>query len=279
MDDKFDAKLAAENAEKLIQQRVVLPQANDSFGDDGAVGALAGFVAEGKKPVMHEKYDRAKPDVSPLVPKILAADAQAVIFIGSGTHVSDGTALLRKAGSRAQIVTLSNNAASGFIKAWGDNARGTIVTQVFPSERSRNSPLVKELIDMLATQQLGEATPAMVEGFAAAKALVEALRRAGKDPTPERIKIALEAFKCVDIGGLEVSYGPNDHTGLAYADMSIIGPGGKFTPQVRAAGSWAHPEIQGGAFDLCAACTLATRASGINQNSATATKNAKPPQT
>ena len=298
LDDKFDAKLAAENAEKLIQQRVValffsrgtpqtlaimpvlnkyrvpliapstgamvlhspvhpwvfnvratyqreaervvrhlhligmqrivLLQANDSFGDDGAVGALAGFVADGKKPVLHEKYDRTKPDFSPLVPKILAAEAQAVIFIGSGTHVSDGTALLRKAGSRAQIVTLSNNAASGFIKAWGDNARGTIVTQVFPSERSRNSPLVKELIDMLATQQLGEATPAMVEGFAAAKALVEALRRAGKDPTPERIKTALEGFKRVDIGGLEVSYGPNDHTGLEYADMSIIGPGGKF---------------------------------------------------
>ena len=68
----------------------------------------------------------------------------------------------------------------------------------------------------------------MLEGFAAAKVLVEALKRAGKDPTPERIKSALEGFKRVDIGGLEVSYSPSDHTGLDYSDLSIINAEGRF---------------------------------------------------
>ena len=81
---------------------------------------------------------------------------------------------------------------------------------------------------MLAGKDKGGATPAMLEGFAAAKVLVEALRRAGKDPTPERIKTALETFKRVDIGGIEVSFGPNDHTGLEYSDLSIIGGTGRF---------------------------------------------------
>ena len=82
---------------------------------------------------------------------------------------------------------------------------------------------------MLQARRKGEeATPAMLEGFAAAKVLVEALRRAGKDPTPERIKTALEGFKRVDIGGLEVSFSPADHTGLDYSDLSIIDAGGKF---------------------------------------------------
>ena len=32
----------------------------------------------------------------------------------------------------------------------------------------------------------------------------------------------------LDIGGLEVSFGPGSHSGLDYADLSIIGPDGKF---------------------------------------------------
>ena len=127
------------------------------------------------------------------------------------------------------MVTLSNNAASGFVKALGNMAHGVVVSQVFPFERSLASPLVKEMRDMLTARRKGEeATPAMLEGFAAAKVLVEALKRAGKDPTPERIKTALEGFKHVDIGGLEVTFSPTDHTGLDYSDLSIITADGKF---------------------------------------------------
>jgi branched-chain amino acid transport system substrate-binding protein len=164
-----------------------------------------------------------------VAPKVLQSNAQAVVFVGAGTHVVDGMKAIRAAGSNAQIVTLSNNAASGFIKALGTQARGVVVSQVFPFERSVASPLVKELLELLASKRKGEeATPAMLEGFAAAKVLVEALRRAGKDPSPERIKNALESFKRVDIGGLEVTFSPTDHTGLDYSDLSIITAEGKF---------------------------------------------------
>jgi branched-chain amino acid transport system substrate-binding protein len=223
-------------AEKAIRHlhlvgltRIAVLQSDDSFGDDGAQGALNGLEAVKLKPVLHEKYSRAKPDFGPVAPKVAASGAQAVVFVGSGTHVVDGIVALRAAGSTAQIVTLSNNASSGFIKALGANARGVLVSQVFPFERSVASPMVKELMEMLAARRKGEeATPAMLEGFAAAKVLVEALRRAGANPTPERIKNALETFKRVDIGGLEVSFSPTDHTGLDYSDLSIITAEGKF---------------------------------------------------
>lgn len=223
----------AEHAVKHLQliglTRIALLQSDDAFGDDGAAGALAGFEAAKLKPVMHEKYSRAKPDFAPVAPKVMQANAQAVIFVGAGTHVVDGLKAIRAAGSNAQIVTLSNNAASGFIKALGNQARGVVVSQVFPFERSVSSPLVREMLELLNTRRKGEeATPAMLEGFAAAKVLVEALKRAGANPTPERIKTALESFKRVDIGGLEVSFSPTDHTGLDYSDLSIITAEGKF---------------------------------------------------
>lgn len=224
-----EAEKAVRHLHLVGLTRIAVLQSDDSFGDDGAVGALAGLAAVNLKPVLHEKYSRAKPDFGPVAPKVAASGAQAVVFVGSGTHVADGITALRAAGSSAQIVTLSNNASSGFIKSLGANARGVLVSQVFPFERSMASPLVKELVDMLAARGKGvEATPAMLEGFAAAKVLVEALKRAGSNPTPERIKTALETFRRVDIGGLEVSFSPTDHTGLDYADLSIITADGRF---------------------------------------------------
>ena len=71
-------------------------------------------------------------------------------------------------------------------------------------------------------------SPAMLEGFAAAKVLVEGLRRAGVNPNREKLQKALEGIRKLDIGGLEVSYSPEDHTGLDFADLSIIGTDGKF---------------------------------------------------
>ena len=135
---------------------------------------------------------------------------------------------MRTAGSAAQIVTLSNNASSGFIKSLGANARGVIVTQVFPNERAVTYPMVKEAQELAKTKGLTEISPAMLEGFAAAKVLVEGLRRAGPKPDRARIHAGLESIKKLDLGGLEVSYGPDDHTGLDFADLSIIGTDGKF---------------------------------------------------
>jgi ABC-type branched-subunit amino acid transport system substrate-binding protein len=71
-------------------------------------------------------------------------------------------------------------------------------------------------------------TPAMLEGYAAAKVLVVALRRAGASPTRLRIQQALDAMSKVDLGGLELSFSPTDHTGLEFVDLSIIGADGRF---------------------------------------------------
>lgn len=88
--------------------------------------------------------------------------------------------------------------------------------------------MVKEAQDLARAQGLGDISPAMLEGFASAKVLVEGLKRAGPKPSREKIQAALEGLRKFDLGGLEVSYSPEDHTGLDFADLSIIGTDGKF---------------------------------------------------
>ena len=210
--------------------KVGIVQVNDSFGTDAIKGAQEAFKQVNGTPVFTEAYDREKPDFTKIQATVTAQNPQAILFLGSGSAVVNGVKAIRATGSHAQVVTLSNNASDGFIKALGANATGTIVTQVFPYERSLASPMVKEArqLQKAATGD-DKVTPAMLEGFAGARVLVEGLRRAGKNPTREKLRNALETLHHYDIGGLEVSFSPTSHTGLDYTDLSIIGSDGKFT--------------------------------------------------
>lgn len=223
-----EAEKAVTHLHSMGITRVGIVYADDSFGADGVTGAQKGLTTAKLQPAVLEKFDRSKPDFGPIAPKVFQSNAQAVIMVASGQAVVDGIKAFRAAGSTAQIVTLSNNASGGFVKSLGDNARGVIVTQVFPYERSIAYPMVKEAQELAKAKGMNEVSPAMLEGFAAAKVLVEGLRRAGPKPTREKIQTALEGIRKLDIGGLEVSFSPEDHTGLDFADLSIIGTDGKF---------------------------------------------------
>ncbi len=208
--------------------RIGVVHVDDTFGADGLAGAISGFKANQIEALFIEKFDRAKPDYSAIAPRVAGKQPQAVIFIGTGAAVVDGIKALRAAGVTGQIVTLSNNASGGFVKALGDQARGVVVTQVFPSERSLSYPLIKEALDLAKAANVGDLTPAMVEGFVSAKVLVEGIRRAGPKPDRARLHAALEGIRKLDLGGLELSYSSTDHTGLDFSDLSIIGPDGRF---------------------------------------------------
>jgi ABC-type branched-subunit amino acid transport system substrate-binding protein len=223
-----EAERAIRHLSLIGMERIAVLAVDDSFGADASIGAMAGFTAVSKQPVATEKFDRAKPDFSAIAPKLAKMNVQAVLFIAAGAVVAEGTKALRDAGSPAQIVTLSNNSAGGFITQMGENARGVIVTQVFPYERSIASPIVKEATELAKGKGMDAVSPAMMEGFAGAKVLVEALRRAGGNPTRDRLLAALNNLHKYDLGGMEVSYSTTDHSGLDFADLSIIGADGKF---------------------------------------------------
>jgi branched-chain amino acid transport system substrate-binding protein len=208
--------------------RIAIAQTDDSFGADCVVGAQKGFEKARLEPLYHLKLNREKPDFSEIAQRAAKEQAQAVLMFASSNTVAEGTKAIRAAGSKAQIVTVSNNASGGFIKLMGPHARGTIVTQVFPYERSLAAPMVKEAHDLAVAKGMPGVTPAMLEGYAGAKVLVEGLKRAGSNPTRQKLRDALEAMNKVNIGGLEVSFSPSDHSGLDYADLSIIGIDGKF---------------------------------------------------
>jgi len=223
-----EAARAIEHLARIGMARIAVLQTDDTFGADAYAGAAKGFAQAKLEPALLAKFPREKPDFTPLARQVAALQAQAVLIIASAGNTAEAVKAIRAAGSLAQVVTLSNNASDGFVKLLGPHARGVIVTQVFPNERSMTSPLIREAMDLAKAQNLPGVSPAMMEGFAAAKVLVEGLRRAGPKPSPEGLRDALEATRGFNLGGLSISYSPTSHTGLDFADLSIIDGSGKF---------------------------------------------------
>lgn len=224
-----EAEKAMQYLATLGVSRVAVVYADDSFGADGAEGAKNGLKAHKLTPAVLEKFNRTTPDFAPIVSKIVSEKVQAVLLVASSSAVKDAVTQIRQAGSSAQVITLSNNASGGFVKSLGEHARGVIVTQVFPSARTMAYAMVREAQDLIRSTQPNMAlSPAMLEGFAGAKVLVEGLRLAGPKPTRSKLFAALNNMKNYDLGGLEVGYSPQDHSGLDFADLSIIDSSGKF---------------------------------------------------
>ncbi|RYY92667.1 MAG: amino acid ABC transporter substrate-binding protein [Comamonadaceae bacterium] len=223
-----EAEKAIDHLVALGMNRIAVVASDDSFGADVQQGTARSFERARLKPVANIAADRARPDIAKIVPALLGAQAQAVVWIGSAAAVGDGVKALRAAGSAAQIVTLSNNASAGFVRSAGTVSHGVIVTQVFPNERSGTSALSREMAELAKAAGVETLSPAMLEGYAGAKVLVEGLRRAGRNPTRASVIAGLEAIQKFDLGGLDVTYSATDHTGLEFTELSMVGPDGSF---------------------------------------------------
>ena len=209
-------------------KRIGLVYVNDSFGKDG----LAGFerkMAELKlKPAFITAFDRVTGDTAAAAQLVVKEAPQATFAVGSATHTVSLIEKVRKAGNQTAFVTLSNNGTKSYIKALGSNGRGVIVTQVFPNPATSSLLVAREMRRLAKDKKDFILSQQAMEGFLAAKLTAEALRRAGKKPTPAGLMAALETLRDHDFGGFYVTYTPADHTGGRFVEMSIIDERGEF---------------------------------------------------
>ena len=224
---------AARAIDQLASQgitRIAIVHVNDSFGKDGLAGYLEGMKRAGLKPVGVFSYDRAKGDTSAAAAEVVKLDPQAVVTAGHSKPLSNLVRTIRDAGlSGTQIVTLSNLSSRSFLNDLGDVKRGVIVMQVFP-DPSRMTTRMGVEIHHLAAEQPDFVTSHMaMEGFAAAKVLVEGLQRAGRNPTRASFMTALENMRDYDLGGIKLSYGRESHSGLNFVEASMVNGKGTFT--------------------------------------------------
>jgi branched-chain amino acid transport system substrate-binding protein len=163
--------------------------------------------------------------------KVAAADADGVILVAAGKAGSILINELRAGadGKSRALYSISALQSQDVVNSVGEvAARGVIFAQSVPFPYGGSAALIREYQAVLAKHAPSEAPSfSSLEGYAGAKIVIAAVRKAGPNPTRESVLAALSSLGEYDLGGYAVRYDTTGRRGWGKVDLTIIGAGGK----------------------------------------------------
>jgi ABC-type branched-subunit amino acid transport system substrate-binding protein len=225
----------AQEVEKMVEhvatlgiRRVAVFYDDDAFGQDVRKATEAALARRKVQLAAVGKVERGSSDVSAAVRTVAAARPQVVICGSFGKSLVTFIRAMKATPAQPQFYALSFFTAGASIEQLGADARGIGVTQVMPKPGAANMPLIRDFQAAMARYMpQAKVSYISLEGYVTGRVLAEALQRAGRQPTRERFVDALESFRNVDLGGLQLSYGPGDHLGLRRVEITVVDSGGQ----------------------------------------------------
>lgn len=215
------------HAATLGQTRIAVVAEDDAMGRAGTAAVQAAMadlklpapVAVAVVPVNSDKVDTA-------VASLQRSQAQAVILV---SLFNSSAAVIRKAragGFSGTFMAFSVVGIDPLFTALGKDIGGVVVSQVVPSPRSTAMPIVKEYLSAIDNS---DQTPSYesLEGFIAAKALAEAVRRAGKNADKAKLQAAMTSMSDFDVGGFRINLRAGVRDSVRAIDLVTIRPDGK----------------------------------------------------
>jgi ABC-type branched-subunit amino acid transport system substrate-binding protein len=164
--------------------------------------------------------------VTGAVDKVLAATPQSILIIGDANGAASVIRDLRAKAFRGPIYGFSNTGESLLAEELGKEGAGVVVVRVVPKSNAPNIPVVRDLMQDAQAAKLGKTNVYMLEGYLAARAYTEALRRAGREPTRAKFKQSLAKMADVSLGGFRVDFA-DERTGSKLVELSLIDSQGK----------------------------------------------------
>lgn len=167
----------------------------------------------------------------PPVAEQLGEVAKKLRETGAQTYVmllvrNSGAALVRDvraAGDRTPMYAMSYVPAEAIIeKVPLEAAVGVGLAQILPDAAGEKTALTREFRAAMR-QFMPRSTPSNphLTGYVAARVAVEAIRRCGPSPTPEKVAAALRQLK-VDLGGLPVDFTAGQNVGTQWVDIGVL---------------------------------------------------------
>ncbi|MDD3019071.1 MAG: ABC transporter substrate-binding protein [Comamonas sp.] len=152
---------------------------------------------------------------------------KAVIVISAGKPSVDFIAAYQATGRPTLFYVLSVISNVQLAQGLGERARGVVVSQVVPPPWSAGLELTREFQRLAKAQGLQEFTFSQMEGFLSAKFLVEALQRAGPQPTRASLIHAMEGMQ-LSLGGYPIRLSARQHSSGRFVDLLMLSKDGSF---------------------------------------------------
>ncbi|HUR88506.1 MAG TPA: ABC transporter substrate-binding protein [Ramlibacter sp.] len=164
--------------------------------------------------------------VASAVDKVVAAAPQSVLVMGDANGAASAIRDLRAKNFRGPIYGFSNTGESLLAEELGRDGAGVVVVRVVPKSDTAKVPAVRELMQDAQAAKLGKTNVYMLEGYLAARAFTEALKRSGSQPSRVKFKQSIAKMEDVSLGGFRVNFG-DERTGSKLVELSLIDSQGK----------------------------------------------------
>ncbi|MEO7009955.1 MAG: ABC transporter substrate-binding protein [Caldimonas sp.] len=197
---------------------------NDAYGKAGLEGVVRSLKPLGLEPSGLGTVERNTVDVAAAVKSIMAKQPNAIVQIGAYKACAAFIRAVRKAGFNGTFYNVSFVGTQALAHELGADARGVVIAQVMPYPYAPQSPIAGEYLGAgkAALGDKFEPNYTGMEGYVAAKTIVEGLRRGGNNASAENLIIGLESLHEFNLGGFFVDFGPLKHTGSKYVDLTIL---------------------------------------------------------
>lgn len=202
---------------------------DDAYGKAGLEGVRRAMEKRRLKISSTGTVQRNTIDVAGAVKSIAPARPQGIIMISAYKSCAAFIKEFNKTRQRPTYMNVSFVGSKALANELGPEGHGVIISQVVPFPLYPWGAAL-EMRNMLTERSPGtKPTFNDVEGFLAAKGIVEGLRRAGRDLTREKFISALETMRNVDLGAFPITFTPKSHSGSQFVELTvIIGGGGEF---------------------------------------------------
>ena len=211
--------------------RIAILYQDDTFGRAGLSGVSKAMEKRGMKLVAEGTFERNTTAVKTALLAIRKAGPEAVVMVGSYKPCAEFIKLAHRLKLDAVFVNISFVGANALAKELGEDGKGVVVTQVVPFPGDMSIPLVVRYQKALKTAnpdaQIGFVS---LEGYMVGRLIIEALGKVKGPVTRAGLLSTIKEVGTFDLGGITLSYGPDDNQGMDQVFFTVIRADGSFKP-------------------------------------------------
>ena len=209
-------------------KRVAVFHQNDGYGQAGFEGTSRALATHKLEPVAVGTVERNSTDVATALAAILPKNPEAIVQVGTYKACAVFVRLARKAGFMGTFYNVSFVGTQALMDELGAVAAGVSVAQVVPYPYSPVTPLSGDYLTALKSEDARGQSPnyTSMEGYVAARVFTEAVRRAGKALTRDGLLNAIAGMTAFNLGGFNLSFGPNKNVGSSFVELTILSKDG-----------------------------------------------------
>lgn len=218
-----ETALIVRQLHNLGLKKIAVFYQNDAYGKAGLSGVVKALGKEGLKPVALATVERNSVDVDAAVKTLVAASPDAIVQVSAYKSCAAFIRAARKAMFGGTFFNVSFVGTQALADELGKEGAGVVVSQVMPSPTSQATPIGREFGEALKAYGNGTtANYSSLEGYLAARMMVDGLRNAGGKSTREALVSGLESIGNQSYGGFSISLSPTNHVASSFVQLSML---------------------------------------------------------